>query len=109
MMLMNIIKSFTSLLADNKESISSIKITEGCLIVAMANKVLTIFSPSPTHLLVSELADIEKKVEFDSLAIAFPFLFSVYWYYFYLPIIVFPVPGGPNKRRPFLYSENSNY
>lgn len=62
----------TSLLAHNKESISSMKMTEGCFIEAIANSVLTIFSPSPTHLLVSELAEIEKKVEFDSLAIAFP-------------------------------------
>eukprot|EP00960_Hanusia_phi_P011886 346302-Hanusia_phi.AAC.1 len=36
---------------------------------------------------MSELADIEKNVAPDSVAIVFP-------------IIVFPVPGGPNKSNP---------
>lgn len=40
-----------------------------------------------THLLVSELAEMEKNVAPHSLAIA-------------LPIIVLPVPGGPNRSRP---------
>jgi hypothetical protein len=59
--------------------------TLGCLILAIAKRVFTSFSLYPTHLLVSELALILKKVAEASLAIA-------------LPIIVFPVPGGPNKR-----------
>ena len=56
--------------------------------VAISNNVFTIFSPSPTHLLVRDLADILKNVEADSVAIAFP-------------IIVLPVPGGPNNSNPF--------
>ena len=40
---------------------------------------------------MSELADIEKNVALASLAIAFP-------------IIVLPVPGGPNNSRPYGYS-----
>jgi hypothetical protein len=51
------------------------------------NNVLTIFSLSPIHLLVIDEAEIEKNVELDSLAIA-------------LPIMVLPVPGGPNNKRP---------
>jgi hypothetical protein len=76
-----------SLLEQSKESISSTNITDGCLYNAIAKSVLTIFSPSPTHLLVKELAEMLKNVEFDSLAIA-------------LPIIVFPVPGGPKSSNP---------
>lgn len=79
--------SITSDLEHNKESISSMNITLGYLTKANLNNIFTIFSPSPMYLLVRELADIEKKVEFDSQAIA-------------LPIIVFPVPGGPKSRRP---------
>lgn len=63
------------------------KIMEGYLYVANANNVRTIFSPSPTHLEVKEEAEIEKKVDLDSEAIAFP-------------IIVFPVPGGPKSKSP---------
>jgi len=48
----------------------------------------TSFSPSPIHLEVRELAEILKNVAYASLAIAFP-------------IIVLPVPGGPNSSRPF--------
>ena len=44
--------------------------------------------PSPTHLEVREDALIAKKVDFDWLAI-------------HLPIIVFPVPGGPNNSKPY--------
>jgi hypothetical protein len=40
-----------------------------------------------THLLVKELADIEKKVAPDWCATAFP-------------MSVFPVPGGPNNKIP---------
>ena len=47
----------------------------------------TIFSPSPIHLLVSEEAEMLKKVALMLLAMA-------------LPISVLPVPGGPNSSRP---------
>lgn len=69
----------------SKESISSIKITEGAFNRATANKVFTNFSLYPTHLLVREEDEIEKNVALASLAIA-------------LPIIVFPVPGGPKNK-----------
>ena len=46
------------------------------------------YIPSPTHLEVKEDALIAKKVDFDWLAI-------------HLPIIVFPVPGGPNNSKPY--------
>jgi len=49
-------------LEHNSESISSMKITLGCLALAIVNKVLTNFSLSPTHLLVMELALILKNV-----------------------------------------------
>ena len=48
----------------------------------------TIFSPSPIHLEVSEEALMLKKVAEMLLAMA-------------RPIIVFPVPGGPNRSSPF--------
>eukprot|EP00756_Hemistasia_phaeocysticola_P048202 Hpha_TRINITY_DN22635_c0_g1::TRINITY_DN22635_c0_g1_i1::g.192678::m.192678 len=73
--------------AVRSESISSMNITAGCLHDATANNARTIFSPSPTHFDISELALILKKVEALSEAIAFP-------------IIVFPVPGGPKRRSP---------
>jgi len=63
---------------------------------------LTLFSPSPTHLLVNVEADILKNVEPDSLAIAFP-------------IIVFPVPGliliyyFKNNFYYFILNINFNY
>jgi hypothetical protein len=38
------------------------KMTLGCLILAIAKRVFTNFSLSPTHLLVSELALMLKKV-----------------------------------------------
>lgn len=74
-----------SLLTLSNESISSMNITLGCFARAIAKSVFTSFSLSPTHLLVRELALMLKKVADASLAIAFP-------------IIVFPVPGGPNRR-----------
>lgn len=61
--------------------------TLGPKIDAIVNKVLTRFSPSPIHLLVRLEAEILKKVDPDSLAMAFP-------------IIVFPVPGGPKRSTP---------
>lgn len=76
-----------SFLAHSKLSISSIKTTEGWCIAAIANIVLTIFSPSPTHLLVKVDAEIDKNVDFDYAAIAFPSK-------------VLPVPGGPKNITP---------
>jgi hypothetical protein len=54
---------------------------------AIANIVLTIFSPSPTHFDVRVLAEILMKVDLDWAAIAFP-------------KSVFPVPGGPKNKIP---------
>mmetsp|Transcript_210 Transcript_210/g.607 ORF Transcript_210/g.607 Transcript_210/m.607 type:complete len:394 (-) Transcript_210:614-1795(-) len=71
----------------NRESISSIKITDGCINLATAKSARTSFSPSPTHFEVSDDADMLKNFDPDLEATA-------------LPIIVFPVPGGPNKSRP---------
>ena len=56
----------------SKLSISSMKTTEGWWTLAMANKALTIFSPSPTHLEVRLDAEMEKNVEPDWQAIHFP-------------------------------------
>lgn len=74
-------------LEQSRESISSMNITLGCFSLAIENKVLTNFSLSPTHLLVIELALMLKNVAWASLAMA-------------RPIIVFPVPGGPNNSIP---------
>jgi hypothetical protein len=41
------------------------KMTDGCLYPATANKVFTSFSPSPIHLLVREELEMEKKVAPD--------------------------------------------
>ena len=54
---------------------------------AIANIVLTIFSPSPTHFEVKLEAEIDMKVDLEVEAIA-------------LPKRVFPVPGGPKKSTP---------
>jgi hypothetical protein len=62
--------------------------TAGCRVEATAKSARTIFSPSPIHLDVSEEAEILKKVAPAEHAMA-------------LPIIVLPVPGGPNINRPF--------
>jgi hypothetical protein len=52
-----------SVLAVRRESISSIKTTEGWCALATAKSARTIFSPSPTHLDVSVEALMEKNVE----------------------------------------------
>jgi hypothetical protein len=57
------------------------------------NKVFIKFSPSPTHLLAKLDADILKKVELVSEAIA-------------LPNIVLPVPGGPYNNKPLGAARN---
>ena len=49
-------------LAESNESISSTKITAGERWRATAKSALTIFSPSPIHLLVKLDAEIEKNV-----------------------------------------------
>lgn len=77
----------SDLRADKIESISSTKMTAGCMQPATANSARTIFSPCPIHLLVSEEALMLKKVAWMLLAMA-------------LPIRVLPVPGGPNKSSP---------
>jgi|LauGreDrversion4_2_1035121.scaffolds.fasta_scaffold392869_1 hypothetical protein len=69
-------------------SISSIKITEGALSAARANKHFISFSPSPIHLLVKVEAEQLKNVDLHSVAIAFA-------------SIVLPFPGGPYNRIPF--------
>lgn len=69
------------------ESISSTKMTAGCMQPATAKRARTIFSPCPIHLLVREEALMLKKVAWMLLAMA-------------LPMSVLPVPGGPNRSRP---------
>ena len=64
------------------------KMTDGCLARATAKSAFTIFSPSPIHLDMRLDAEMEKKVEDESVAIA-------------LAINVLPVPGGPKSSRPF--------
>ena len=54
-----------------------------------ANNALTIFSPSPTHLLVNDDADILKKF-ISAISAASAFTSKV-----------FPFPGGPYKSSPF--------
>lgn len=51
---------------------SPMKIMDGCMARATSNSIRTSFSPSPYHLLVSELALMLKKVAFASLASACP-------------------------------------
>ena len=63
------------------------KMTEGCLARATAKSVFTIFSPSPIHFDISDEAEMEKNVDFASVAIAFA-------------MSVLPVPGGPKSSRP---------
>ena len=77
----------SDLRADSMESISSTKMTAGCMQPATANRARTIFSPCPIHLLVREEALMLKKVALMLLAMA-------------LPIRVLPVPGGPNRSSP---------
>mmetsp|Transcript_3247 Transcript_3247/g.11761 ORF Transcript_3247/g.11761 Transcript_3247/m.11761 type:complete len:345 (+) Transcript_3247:406-1440(+) len=74
--------------ADSIESISSMKMTEGCALRASEKSARTSFSPSPIHLLVSADAEMLKNVASDSVATA-------------LASIVLPVPGGPNSSTPF--------
>lgn len=56
--------------------------------LATQKSVQTNHSESPSHLDTNDEADMLKNVELSWLATAFP-------------IIVLPVPGGPNKRMPF--------
>lgn len=73
--------------SDNRESISSMKMMAGWSSRATANKARTIFSPSPTYLLVSDAAEILKKVAEHSVATA-------------RARRVFPLPGGPKSKSP---------
>ena len=59
------------------ESISSMKIIEGCSNLAIENKARTSFSLSPTYLDTKEEALIEKKVPLHSEATAFAALWLV--------------------------------
>ncbi len=72
--------------ADKMESISSMKMMAGWRSAAAANSARTSFSPSPTHLLVSEEAEMEKKVARLSAASA-------------LPSIVLPLPARREGAR----------
>ena len=59
----------------------------GAMSLARANRARTSFSDSPKYLLVRLLAEMEKKVDWDSVATA-------------RASIVLPVPGGPNSSMP---------
>ena len=63
------------------------KMIEGWRCLAAVKRLLTSFSPSPTYLLVRELALMLKNALSDSLATA-------------RASIVFPLPGGPNSSNP---------
>ena len=87
------VPSFSSSLRfESNESTSSMKITAGSLVRAIANKARTNFSPSPTHFEVSDEELIEKKVDLQELAMHFASM-------------VLPVPGGPNSSTPLVGSE----
>ena len=72
---------------DATESISSIKIIDGLFFLALANKSLTLFAPTPTSISSNAEPDVAKKLQFASPATA-------------LAINVLPVPGGPYKITP---------
>src|SRR5205809_567804 len=72
---------------ERSESISSTNMIDGAIAFASPKRARTSFSLSPCHLEVKLDADIEKKVDFDSVATA-------------LASIVLPVPGGPNRSIP---------
>lgn len=70
-----------------KESISSMKIIDGCVFRARLNKPATSLFDSPYHLFVITEAAILMNVAPDSLARAFANM-------------VLPHPGGPKRRTP---------
>mmetsp|Transcript_38155 Transcript_38155/g.89489 ORF Transcript_38155/g.89489 Transcript_38155/m.89489 type:complete len:371 (-) Transcript_38155:247-1359(-) len=70
------------------ESISSMKMTDGCIFLARLKRARICFSDSPTHFDTSDEAEMLKKVDSHSVATAFANM-------------VLPLPGGPNKRTPF--------
>ena len=98
----------THLRAVRIESISSMKMMDGWLRYATLpltdhsvhhlNNAFTIFSLSPTHLLVSDDDEMLKKNAEDSVATAYASLSSSARTF---ASIVFPVPGGPKSRMPF--------
>ena len=63
--------------------------TLGWFMAAIANIVLTIFSPSHTHFEVRVLAEMDKKVDLVWADMAFP-------------NNVLPVPGGPKNKTPYM-------
>uniref|UniRef100_A0A182IV30 Uncharacterized protein n=1 Tax=Anopheles atroparvus TaxID=41427 RepID=A0A182IV30_ANOAO len=73
--------------SDSTESTSSMKMIDGCSSRATAKSARTSFSPSPTYLLVSDAADMLKKVAEHSVATA-------------RASSVLPLPGGPNSSSP---------
>ena len=77
-----------SLLADTKESISSMNIIELLCFLACWNIFLIAFSDSPTYLEIRSEELTEKKTASACVAQAFA-------------KNVLPVPGGPYKRIPF--------
>lgn len=70
-----------------KESISSIKMTQGFILRAKVKRASKYFSVSPTHLSSTKDNGSTKNLNWASLAIA-------------LANSVFPQPGGPYKRIP---------
>ena len=82
------VASWSPLVRSRKnESISSIKMMQGCVFSARPNRPATSLFDSPNHLFVSEEIATLMKVAPDSLASAFA-------------SIVFPHPGGPKRRTP---------
>ena len=98
----------THLRAVRIESISSMKMMDGWLRYATLaltdhfeyhlNSAFTIFSLSPTHLLVSDDDEMLKKNAEDSVATAYASLSSSVRTF---ASMVLPVPGGPKSRMPF--------
>uniref|UniRef100_A0A7C9DUR7 Uncharacterized protein n=1 Tax=Opuntia streptacantha TaxID=393608 RepID=A0A7C9DUR7_OPUST len=74
-------------LRPNMLSTSSTNTTLGAILLASEKTAFTYFSPSPNHLDV--MLDIEIFMKFAPASVATAFA-----------SIVFPVPGGPNKRMP---------
>ena len=84
-----LVASFSlSLHAETIESISSTKIIECLLFLALLKILLTCFSESPTYLDIMSAELTEKNTALDSVAQA-------------LARNVFPVPGGPYNKTPF--------
>lgn len=77
--------------------------TLGSFNLATENRARTSFSPSPTHFEVKELAEMLKNVALHCDATHLPenpYFYNKKIIFETLPIIVFPVPGGPNSKTP---------